>query len=61
VRVRATPRTRLDAGKTGPIVWIRQDDDGTAVLCHVELDGDQPVYNVYRPDELEPEPKEGGP
>jgi len=56
VRVLNLPGIALDAGKTGTVVWIKQNTAGTVVLCQVRLDDEQHVYTVLGPHELEPEP-----
>ena len=57
VRVRDWPGTRLDAGKTATVLWVRTDADGVVLLCHVRLDGEDELYSVFTPRELESEAK----
>ena len=53
VRVLDVPGIVLDAGRTGTIVWSRQNAAGAIVLCQVRLDGREDVYAVFVPHELE--------
>jgi hypothetical protein len=55
VRVLDLPGMVRDAGRTGTVVWIKQNAAGIVVLCQVRLDGAQAVYAVFGPNELERE------
>ena len=55
IRVRDLPNTRLDAGKTATVLWVRMDAGGMVLLYHVRLDGEDELYSVFAPHELEPE------
>jgi hypothetical protein len=56
VRVRNTPRTMLDAGKTGTVLWVKEYPVLAVVICQVRLDLEPNVYPVFGAHELEPEP-----
>src|SRR4051794_9158248 len=53
VRVLDVSGVVLDAGRTGTVVWIRQNAAGAIVLCQVRLDGRGDVSAVFVPHELE--------
>jgi hypothetical protein len=53
VRVRNTPRTQDDAGKTGTVVGIKQDIEEPIAVCQVRLDEAGMIDNVFLPDQLE--------
>jgi hypothetical protein len=55
VRIRDTPRTGPDTGRTGTVLWVKEYPAPRVAVCQVQLDERPHACTVFAAHDLEPE------